>query len=177
MTNPALPGSSTTTNGHSKDLAQDDHIPLCQHSGLYINLSTPKGRGVFTSAPIPAGTVIDTCAVLILSPTENKSHIEHTELYHYTYNWPVPGQPPTQAVIFGLGSMFNHSLRDQNVGWKRDLEREVVVYRALRDIAVGEQLCISYGDRLTFVDADAAADEIADGVDEDEHLGRIQLET
>ena len=52
--------------------------------------------------------------------------------------------------------MFNHSTQDQNVGWTRDLEHQLVVYRALRDIAKGEELCISYGDHLTFVDADAA---------------------
>ena len=57
--------------------------------------------------------------------------------------------------MFGLGSMFNHSTQDQNVGWTRDLEHQLIVYRALRHIAKGEELCISYGDHLTFVDADA----------------------
>ena len=101
--------------------------------------------------------MIDTCPALILSPSENVEHIEKTSLYHYTYNWPLPGGKAgkTQAVVFGLGSMFNHSTRDQNVGWTRDLEHEMVVYRALRDIAKGEELCISYGNHLTFTDADA----------------------
>lgn len=47
----------------------------------------------------------------------------------------------TQAVILGLGSMFNHSSHSQNVGWERDLKKEVVVYKALRDIQAGEELC------------------------------------
>lgn len=53
--------------------------------------------------------------------------------------------------------MFNHSTLYQNVGWTRDLEREVIVYRTLRDVEAGEELCISYGapGRLTFVDAEA----------------------
>ena len=46
-----------------------------------------------------------------------------------------------QAIIFGLGSMFNHSSRDQNVGWERDIKLGVVIYNALRDIEVGEELC------------------------------------
>jgi hypothetical protein len=37
--------------------------------------------------------------------------------------------------------MFNHSSRDQNVGWERDILRGVVVYKALRDIEIGEELC------------------------------------
>lgn len=49
----------------------------------------------------------------------------------------------TQAVVLGLGSMFNHSAQFQNVGWERDLVKEVVVYKALRDIQPGEELCES----------------------------------
>lgn len=45
-----------------------------------------------------------------------------------------------QAVIFGLGSMFNHAT-DQNVGWERDTDRLLVTYRSLRDISAGEELC------------------------------------
>lgn len=39
--------------------------------------------------------------------------------------------------------MFNHSTLHQNVGWERDVARGVVVYKALRDIGVGEELCQS----------------------------------
>lgn len=59
----------------------------------------------------------------------------------------------------GLGSLFNHSNLRQNVGWKRDIENQVIKYTALRDIAAGEELCISYGNaRLWFKDVEA--DEI-----------------
>lgn len=74
--------------------------------------------------------------------------------------------------------MFNHSRLHQNVGWKRDLERDLIIYYALRDIREGEELCISYGDRLTFEDVDADADEVENGVGNetaDEHLGKIDL--
>jgi len=53
--------------------------------------------------------------------------------------------------------MFNHT-NMQNVSWERDVEQEVIVYKTLRDIAEGEELCISYGDRLWFEDADVDAD-------------------
>ncbi|KAI8934237.1 hypothetical protein NX059_008983 [Plenodomus lindquistii] len=135
-----------------------NEIPLQRCPDLVIKIDTPKGRGVFASAPIPAGTIIDICPVLLLGVEENTSHIEKSSLYHYTYNWPVTdenGKSKTvQAVIFGLGSMFNHSTQEQNVGWIRDVKRLVITYRALRDISVDEELCISYGSRLTFEDAD-----------------------
>jgi hypothetical protein len=43
-----------------------------------------SGRGVFAAARIPAYTVLETCPVLVLDPTENKEHIAKTELFHYT---------------------------------------------------------------------------------------------
>jgi uncharacterized protein len=111
--------------------------------------------------------------VLILDPKENAEHIEHTSLYHYTYNWPTKSGK-TQAVVFGLGSMFNHSHQDQNVGWTRDLVNELVIYRALQNIPEGEELCISYGDHLTFADADKH-DEEDSAESAEEILDRIQL--
>ena len=53
--------------------------------------------------------------------------------------------------------MFNHSTLNQNVGWTRDVKRQIITYRTLRDVAAGEELCISYGapGQLTFVDAEA----------------------
>ena len=70
--------------------------------------------------------------------------------------------------------MFNHSTADQNVGWQRDLDRQLVTYRTLRDIRAGEELCISYGSRLTFVDADAPS-PIDEG-DGSQLLENIQLD-
>lgn len=71
--------------------------------------------------------------------------IIHQIEFNRSSNWPViTGTKSTteQAIIFGLGSMFNHSSSDQNVGWERDIARGVVVYKALRDIQVGEELCL-----------------------------------
>lgn len=63
----------------------------------------------------------------------------------YNSNWPIVNlegvKQVAQAVILGLGSMFNHSTQDQNVVWERDPERLIITYRALRDIPVGEELC------------------------------------
>lgn len=91
--------------------------------------------------------------------------------------------------------MFNHS-RDQNVGWIRDVDRRIITYRALIDIQAGEELCkprrasclhlieglnvdvylgISYGDRLTFVDADAHAHHEEEQEDGEAILSSIQV--
>lgn len=79
-------------------------------------------------------------------------------------------------MALGLGSMFNHSTRAQNVGWKRNPELEVIVYTALRDIKAGEELCISYGHaRLWFEDADAKNDRDSDDDIGDKSLVEIEL--
>jgi SET domain-containing protein len=73
--------------------------------------------------------------------------------------WPSPeaGSPPTQAIALGLGSLFNHSTLHQNIGWKRVVPEQCLIYTSLRDIHEGEELCISYGGQgvLWFEDADA----------------------
>jgi uncharacterized protein len=74
--------------------------------------------------------------------------------------WPSSdgSSKPTQAIALGLGSLFNHSTLRQNVGWQRLAFEQCIRYTALRDIAEGEELCISYGAPgvLWFEDADAA---------------------
>lgn len=64
---------------------------------------------------------------------------------HCSSNWPITNRDGSkakaQAVILGLGSMFNHSAQDQNVVWERDVERQIITYRALHNIKAGEELC------------------------------------
>lgn len=70
--------------------------------------------------------------------------------------------------------MFNHSNLRQNVGWERDIQNLLVIYTTLRDIKAGEELCISYGPRLTFKDTEAGELE-TDPEDWTEVLNIIEL--
>ncbi|KIW26935.1 uncharacterized protein PV07_06723 [Cladophialophora immunda] len=152
--------------------------PLLRTTGLVLVMNTAKGRGVFATQDIPRGTVVEVSPVLIFTEEEVEKHTQHTCLQHYTYYWPSEsGRTMTQALALGLGSMFNHSTRDQNVGWKRNTETEVIVYIALRDIKAGEELCISYGSvRLWFEDVDANANGEDIGVDENDTGGETLAE-
>lgn len=78
-----------------------------------------------------------------------------------------------QAIVLGLGSMFNHSAIRQNIGWLRNLEARVIVYSTLRDIEQGEELLISYGSCLTFEDVEAAGLRAAE--EEEDGLSRIDV--
>ncbi|MCJ1404051.1 hypothetical protein MMC11_007275 [Xylographa trunciseda] len=80
----------------------------------------------------------------------------------------------TEAVVLGIGSLFNHDgSRGQNVGWKRNLESQSIIYTALRDIKAGEELCISYGAHVWFEvkDKDEGKETEADEWDA---FGRIE---
>ena len=133
---------------------------------------------MFAKEPISAGTTIETCPVLIF-PLGDLQALKATLVDHYSYNWPardgVSGKVvTTQALALGLGSIFNHA-RNANVGFQRDGEREVIVYRTLRDVQAGEELCISYGAHLWFEDVDGEG-EGGDLVDEGLPLEAIRVD-
>ena len=161
--------SSATKSARTQN---NQPINLQRASGLTLIANTPKGRGVFASALIPAKTVIEICPVLILDPQDANNHISKTMLDHYTYNWPWTKDGrglKTQVIVLGLGSMFNHSTYAQNVAWTRDVANECITYTALKDIEAGDELCISYGNgRLWFHDADAGAEVVDPAVKEEE---------
>lgn len=84
-----------------------------------------------------------------------------TERLSKASNWPVQCNRTgktvqSQAIVLGLGSLFNHSTGRQNVGFERDLNMQCITYEALRDIQPKEELCINYG-RIWFQDADEDA--------------------
>ena len=100
-----------------------------------------------------------------------------TQIDHYTFNWPYwdpesGKQKSTQALALGLGSMFNHS-RTQNTGFQRDVEKQTLTFSTLRDIAPQEELCISYGPRLWFRDAESEVDAASE--EEPDILAAIDL--
>jgi len=122
---------------------------------------------------------------VLIIPTHES---DGTVLAHYTFTWPaeaelLPSQDlsntsvhgsgsntpssklPRQALALGLGSMFNHK-RIPNVAWNRDIPLQAIQYFTLRDIEVGEELCISYGAKLWFDDTDAP--ELDDSIDRHE---------
>ncbi|KAF9207663.1 hypothetical protein CPC16_011586 [Podila verticillata] len=167
-----------------------DSIRLFDQSALTIQDCGSKGRGVVTSVHIPARTTIDLCPILLFPTEEYTLHGQFTQLDHYTYRW-LGGM----ALALGLGSMFNHS-KEPNVGFQRDFENKMIRYSTLRDVAPGEELCISYGPNLWFPDMededDAASkdsgyqgsgsrsprSEFSDSEDEtgDRFLSRLQID-
>jgi SET domain-containing protein len=98
---------------------------------------TPLGRGVIASAPIAAGETIEVCPVLAIDAADADG-----VLTDYVVD---PGDDSDGAVLMlGYGSLYNHS-EDPNAEYVWVTE-DVYEFTALRDIAAGEEITISYSE-------------------------------
>src|SRR3989344_1580911 len=96
-----------------------------------------KGRGVFAAEPIRRGDVIEEAELIIISEKE-LDQIVGTKLYDYTFEW---GRGA--AIALGYGGLYNHSY-DPNTEYLRDVEAKRLVFQAVRDIAIGEEIITNY---------------------------------
>jgi len=143
-----------------------NHHLCCARSALEVRDSPGKGRGVFAVAPLSRGALLEESHVVLVDGAVYATHGTHTPLADYVFKWQRGGW----ALALGLGSLFNHA-RTPNVGWVRDYHRAVIRYTALRDIAAGEELCISYG--RVWWDGGEEADSSSSGSSDAEADGRV----
>jgi SET domain-containing protein len=107
---------------------------------LFIAPSDFRGRGVYASEPIPAGTVIEIAPVLVLGETE-RTEVEKTSLYNYIFEW---GDDNKQACIaLGYVSIYNHSYHS-NCEYEMDFESDLITIKTVKPVGKGEELFINY---------------------------------
>ena len=107
---------------------------------LYVDQTTPRGRGVFTDASIARGALIERCPVLVL-PARDRAALRGTALYDYYFDWGADGRD--LALALGLGSLYNHSF-SPNAVYAKELEASLIEFVALRPITAGEEILINY---------------------------------
>jgi SET domain-containing protein len=113
---------------------------------LYIMETDQRGRGVFTTEAIPAGTTIEIAPVIVLNPSE-RAVVDSTLLHDYIFEWGI--NEKQAAVALGYVSIYNHSV-DANCKYDMDFEHQTIQIQTKRDIAMDEELCINYnGDGIT----------------------------
>lgn len=113
---------------------------------LYIMETANRGRGVFTTNVIPAGTTIEIAPVIVLNQTE-RTVVDATLLHDYIFEWGINEQEA--AVALGYVSIYNHSV-DANCKYDMDFEHKTIQIQTKREVAVDEELCINYnGDGVT----------------------------
>jgi SET domain-containing protein len=120
---------------------------------LEIRYDPAKGRGVFASAPIAAGVLIE-AAPVILVPAAQCALLDRTVLHDYYFAWndgarrDGPG-----AVALGLVSLCNHSRRP-SARVRCNHARETLDLIALTAIGAGEEITIDYNCPLWFAPQD-----------------------
>ncbi len=98
------------------------------------------GRGVFTTEPIPAGTVVEISPVIVMNAGERK-HLDQTTLHDYIFEW---GDDLSQCCMaLGYVPLYNHSYTS-NCEYEMDFAAELIRVTAVRDIVAGEEIFINY---------------------------------
>jgi SET domain-containing protein len=115
---------------------------------IEIRRTARKGRGVFATESILAGTVIARCPVLVCSPADTGA-ISRTRLGEYQFRWADKRQ---SCIAFGVVSLCNHD-EAPNAELVPDSASETLALVASRAIEPGEEVTIRYRKRLSFVPA------------------------
>ena len=107
---------------------------------LIIASSPNRGRGVFTTEPIKANTVIEIAPVIVVDANEREK-LEQTLLYDYIFEWGEDSK--MAAVALGYISIYNHS-NQPNCAYVMDFDHQTISITTLFDIEVGKELFINY---------------------------------
>ncbi len=102
---------------------------------IRLGLTAKKGRGVFASATIARGELVEVCPVIVI-PAGQWPHIEPTVLALYIFNFGPEGEHA--AIALGYGSLYNHSFAP-NAEYTKSWDERLIRFTALRDIAVDEE--------------------------------------
>lgn len=107
---------------------------------LVIAPTGGKGRGVFTTADIEKGTVVEIAPVIVMTREERKL-LDQTLLHDYIFEW---GQDPKGCCMaLGYVPIYNHSYRS-NCEYEMDYEEGLIAVKTVRFIKAGEELSINY---------------------------------
>jgi uncharacterized protein len=113
---------------------------LQQHASIYVAHSPTHGKGVFTSATIHVGEIIESCPVIVFSLVQ-LPHVRRTFLDDYYFDWGDDGE--YFALCLGYGSLYNHDYTP-NAEYEMDFENETIDIFCIREIAEGEEIFINY---------------------------------
>lgn len=107
---------------------------------IRIDQSLEMGREVRANVLLPRGLVIENCELLVLSP-DDTIKVNETDLKYYTFKY----TDKQDCLVLGIGEIFNHDVIP-NVSYSIISQhgRDMMQFKALRDISIGEQLFIDY---------------------------------
>ncbi|MGB1247423.1 MAG: SET domain-containing protein [Chitinophagales bacterium] len=109
-------------------------------SQLHIKETEKRGRGVFATATIEKGTLLETSPVIVLNH-EDTEKIHETYLHDYYFSWGK--YQMKSAIALGYVSIYNHMI-NPNCYYECNYEAETISVYSRRKIEKNEELCINY---------------------------------
>jgi hypothetical protein len=106
------------------------------HSGLEVREGR-RGRGVFARRAFEAGDEVEICPSIELPRAETRGAV----LADYVFD--SERGHSAVVLVLGYGMLYNHA-DDPNLEYEQDAAG-VVTFFAVREIAPGEELTITYG--------------------------------
>jgi hypothetical protein len=118
--------------------------PLFRHAHLVV-APCKFGHGVFTTGLIPSGATVEECPYLRIRKEDCSGIIDDYVYGLESDNGNSGEDPDYYSLPLGWGSIYNHA-NDHNTEYWHDVDRDLIVFVAAKDIAAGEQLFINYGE-------------------------------
>ncbi|MGA0277490.1 MAG: SET domain-containing protein-lysine N-methyltransferase [Candidatus Kariarchaeum pelagius] len=109
---------------------------------IEVRDSIKGGKGVFAKSNIPSGEIIEICHFTIL---EKRFPDLDKKLQEYVFSWPKNLWGGKSAVVWGFGSIYNHS-KNNNADWETDETNLVFKFFTIKEIIIGEEICTNYGE-------------------------------
>jgi SET domain-containing protein len=102
---------------------------------------TEKGLAVYAKKAIHQGEIVELCPVMAFSkPFDELPDVLKTRVF----DWAALSITSHQhAIALGFGSLYNHA-NPANMRYEACLDGKFLQFRAVRDIAKGEELTINY---------------------------------
>ncbi len=119
--------------------------PLFLSTKIKVGDSPIHGRGVFAIDFISKDEIIEECHFVKLS--ERDFTKLDNSIKDISFAWPILSS--THAIVLGFGSIYNHS-DNNNATWTTDLNRNCYIFRAIKDIQPGEEICTNYMKQVNF---------------------------
>ena len=114
-------------------------LPKGRHqTQLYTASVGAKGLGIFCTAPIKRGQLIEICP-LILMPRREDAALKRTTLHDYYFEFSTRHF----CIALGLGSLYNHAYEPNAYYESHEASRTLRFY-ARRAIPVGTEITVNY---------------------------------
>jgi len=111
---------------------------LHRSNKIYVDDSPVHGRGVFASERIKSGEILEECHYIKVP----QGMVYPEILNEHFFSWPKGGEG--LAICLGYGSIFNHSDHENNADWQTDTLKNKIIFFAIRDIEIGEEIFTNY---------------------------------